>query len=143
MKLKTIIGSAVALTLGLGGVAFAAGDYFAPERMHCKIDNAGKLSCSDFNRSYLTEDTHTAQLPPGKDLVFNFATGAAYFDEGSNAWTVFFTYKDTSSKNVKLRSVNTSIQPDLKNGAWKKNKDIYTCTAGYMSCPITNLPVKS
>jgi len=140
MKLKTIAGCAIALTMGLGSVvALAANDYYPPERLHCKTDAAGKLSCSDFNRKYLIEDTHTADFPAGKEIVFTFATGAAYFTD-QNEWSVFYTFKDSSSKNVKLKTTNYSIQPNLTNGAWKKNKDIYTCTAGYMSCPITNLP---
>lgn len=142
MKLKSLIVSAVALTLGMGGVAFASGDYFPPERMHCKLDQAGKMVCSDFNRQYLTESTHTADLPPGKDLVFNFSSGTAY-KTNENEWAVFYTYKDPASKNVRIRTINTTIAPDMVNGNWTRYKDIYTCTAGYMSCPITNLPTRS
>lgn len=139
MILKNIIRGAVILALGVSGVAFAGDDYYPPERIHCQADNAGKMSCSDFNRQYLVEGTHTAQLPPGKDLVFNFSTGAAYKSSDSE-WVAFYTYRDSSGKNVRLRSVNTNIQPDLETGAWKIYKDFYICTAGYMSCPITNLP---
>lgn len=140
MKLKSIIGTAVVLTFGLGSIAaLAAGDYFPPERLHCKTDVAGKLTCSDFNRKYLVEDTHTANFPAGKDVVFAFASGAGYVDS-DNQWSVFYTFKEAGGKNVKLKSINTSIQPDLKVGAWKQIKDLYSCTAGYMSCPITNLP---
>lgn len=135
MKVKALIGM---IALGLSGVAFAAGAYFPPERMHCKLNEAGNLSCSDFNRQYLTEATHTADLPAGKELVFNFSSGTAYADE--NEWVVFFTYKDASGKNIRIKTVSSSISPDLENGSWKAYKDIYTCTTGYMSCPITNLP---
>ena len=53
-----------------------------------------------------------------------------------------YVYKDANGKSVKLKTINTSIKPDVKNGAWKQFKDeFYTCDTGYMSCPITNLPV--
>ncbi len=140
MKLKQMIGCAIAITMGLGSIAaIASSDYYPPERLHCRVDNAGKLTCSDFNRKYLVEDTYTADFPAGKEIIFTFATGAAY-STPQNEWAVFYTFKDTHSKMVKLRTTNTDIQPSLKNGAWKKNKDLYTCSAGYMSCGITNLP---
>jgi hypothetical protein len=139
MKLNSIFVCATAIAMGLVSVtAFATDNYYPPERLHCKADASGKLTCSDFNRKYLVEDTHTADFPAGKEVVLTFASGAAYTDH--NQWSVFYTFKDTHSKNMKLKSTSDSIQADLKNGAWKQLKDLYTCTAGYMSCPITNLP---
>ncbi|VVC76597.1 hypothetical protein AQUSIP_19190 [Aquicella siphonis] len=142
MKLKTIIGGVFALMLGMGGTAFAAGDYYPPERLHCKADAMGKVVCTDFNRQYLVESTHTANLPTGKDLVFVFASGTA-FSTDQNEWSVFYTYKDPDSRNVRLKTVNTSIKPSFTAGSWTKFKDFYTCTTGYMSCPLTNLPARS
>src|SRR5262245_42061031 len=114
MKLKAIVGSALAITLGLGSVAYAGGsDYFPPERINCKTNSVGRLNCSDFNRNYLVEDTYTADFPAGKDVVFNFNSGVAYHTPNESQWTVFFTYKDTHGKNVKLKTVNESIRPDL------------------------------
>ncbi|MBX3708542.1 MAG: hypothetical protein KIT56_06390 [Gammaproteobacteria bacterium] len=142
MKLKTMVIGAVAIAFGLSGVAVAAGDYHPPERLHCKVNDAGNLSCFDFNRAYLVEATHTADLPPGKEVVFNFSTGTA-FVTSQNEWSVFYTYIDSSFKNVRIKTISTSIRPDVQVGAWKKTKDYYSCTAGYMSCPITNLPERS
>lgn len=142
MKLKNIFGSAVVLALGVSGVAFASGDYYPPERLHCKQDTMGKLVCAEFNRDYLIESTHTADLPPGKDMVFVFASGTAYATN-MNEWSVFYTYKDSTSKNVRLKTVSTSIKPSFSGSSWVKNKDFYSCTNGYMSCPITNLPSRS
>lgn len=142
MKMKSMISCIGALALGFSGLAFASGSYSPPERLHCKTDTAGKLSCSEFNRQYLIESTYTADLPAGKNVVFNFASGAAYYTD-QDEWTVFYTYKNAKSENVRLKSINTSIKPDLDNGAWQKGKDFYTCSAGYMSCGVTSLPSKS
>ena len=140
MKLKKIVVSCISIGLGLVSVAaLAATDYFPPERLLCKVDNASNLTCSDFNRKYLMEYTHTADFPAGKEIVFTFSSGTAYFTS-QHEWSVFFTYKNTTGKNIRLTSVNTTIHPNIDVGAWKKHPDFYTCTAGYMSCPITNLP---
>lgn len=139
MKLKMIITSA-ALAFGLSGVAFA-NDYYAPERLHCKLDAMGKLSCADFNRTYLIEHTYTAEFPSANVQTFSFATGVAY--QTNDEWVVFYTYKNTYGKNIVLKTTNTSMQPNMTTGAWKNYKNIYTCEAGYMSCPITSLPSQS
>ena len=139
MKLKNLVVSMMSIALGIGSAAaLAAGDYFPPERLHCKVDNSFNLTCSDFNRRYLIEYTRTADFPPGKDIILTFDHGTAYADQ--KEWSVFFTYADTKGKNVRLATVDTSIHPDFQNGAWKKNFDHFRCTAGYMSCPITSLP---
>jgi hypothetical protein len=104
------------------------------------MTEAGKLSCADFNRAYLTEHTHTANILAGESVTFTFETGVAY-RSSQNQWVIFYTYKDFKGKNVTLKSVDPSIQPDMKVGAWKAQKDFYTCKSGYMSCPITNLPI--
>lgn len=138
MSLKTIIVSAIAMSLGISSIAFAANDYFPPERIRCSVDNIGKLSCNDFNRKYLVEDTYTADFPSGQEVVFLFGTGVAYYDT-QDQWQVFYTYKDSTGKSVKLKSISYSIKPDIQTGAWIKYKDeFYNCTAGYMSCPIFN-----
>ena len=92
----------IALTVGFSGVAFAGTNYFPPERIHCTLSPASKLSCSDFNRQYLTENTYTADLETGKEIVLNFASGVA-FTESANRWSVFYTYKTTNNKMVKLK----------------------------------------
>lgn len=138
MNRKKIITAAMSLALGFGGVAFAA-DYYAPERLMCKLDMFGKLSCADFNRAYLVEHTYTADFPATNTMTFSFATGTAY--QTNNEWVVFYTYKNSFGKNVTLKSTSVSIKPNLKVGAWKMDKNIYTCEAGYMSCPITDLSV--
>lgn len=139
MKLKVIALSLIVMTFGMSSVALSASDYYPPERIHCSVDNVGKLKCDDFNRKYLIEDTYTADFPNGQE-VLTFTSGVAYFTQ-QDEWQIFYTYKDSDGKNVKLKSISYSIKPDTQNGAWKKFKeDFYNCTAGYMSCPITNLP---
>jgi hypothetical protein len=141
MKFKMIVGSILAATLGLGSIAFAkTGTYYPPERMHCGL-NAGKLVCQDFNRQYLTEDTTNADFPDSTMQTFNFVSSAAYYAPSLDEVSVFFTYNNAKAKMVKLKTIVTSIRPDLSSGSWKKvHSDLYTCDEGYMSCGITNLP---
>jgi len=141
--MKVIVTGLAALLLGLGSVAYAAGDYFPPERIHCsRTNDAAKPVCTEFNRQYLTEDVAT-NIEVGKDEVFSFASGSAYYTP-DNAVAVFFTYKNPHFKTVKLKTVNASIKPDLANGSWRKiSGDLYICDAGYMHCPINNLPAKA
>jgi hypothetical protein len=136
MKLKAI-GCMLALSVGLSGVALAAGSYYPPERLHCQVSEAGKLACADFNREYLTEATYTANFEPGKEVIFIFASGSAF--AAGDEWSVFYTYKDMYGKNIRLKSANTSIHPDFDAGEWNKMKNYFVCTAGYMSCPIVGL----
>lgn len=141
MKLKAIMGCLMAAAMGMSSAVYAAGDYFPPERMHCHIDAANKLSCDGFERAYLTEDASNVNIPRGKDETFFFVSGSAYFTPSKDEASVFFTYKNTRFKTVKLKTASTAIRPDFENGSWKQlSKDIYTCNAGYMHCPITNLP---
>lgn len=141
MKRRRALGCVVALVLGVSGVAHAAGDYFPPERLHCTMDSLRKVTCEGFSKQYLVEDTYTVNFPVGKDVSLMFASGVAYFTPDEKEMSVFFTYKDGQNKTIKLKTVNTSIRPDLKNGAWKRFKDeFYTCDSGYMNCPITDLP---
>lgn len=141
MKLKAVIGSMVALTLGLGSMAYAAGDYYPPERIHCMLNNVDKLSCDEFNRQYLAEDTTNADFPKGKDDIFHFVSAVAYMAPRQDQASVFYTYNNAKSKMVKLKTINTAIRPDLKNSSWKKFKDdVYTCVDIETKCPITNLP---
>lgn len=135
MKIKALI--ATVLTLGINSAAFAFTDYYPPERLSCNLTN-NKLTCSDFNRNYLMEDTYTADFNKGEEM-FHFGSAVAYFAQ--NEASIFFTYHDNDNKMVKLKTVNTSIKPNLTKGQWKRvTDDIYTCDVGYMSCPITNLP---
>lgn len=135
MKLKSIIMSAAALVVGLSGTAFATTNYTPTERVHCTLNDAGKLTCSDINRTYLTESVYTADMETGVEKVFTFSAGAA-FKSSTNEWAVFYAYKSPDGKNVKLKTINTSFAPDLVGGSWTAVKDFYTCTAGYMNCPI-------
>ena len=135
MKLRTICVSIIGLTLGLGSIAYGSESYFAPEHLQCRLDN-NKLSCNDFNRAHLIENTYTADFQNSNKL-FTFFSGVAYFT-AQNEWSIIFTYKDALAKNVTLRTVSTSIKPDLKSGAWVRYKDeFYTCTTGYRSCLFT------
>ena len=141
MKLRTIIGSALALTFGLCSLAFAS-DYYPPERIHCSLSTAHKLSCEGFNHQYLAEDTYTADMTT-RDETFLFHSGVAYYTPDMNESSVFFTYKNSYGKIVKIKSTNTQIRPNLQTGSWfqhRQDKTIYLCDAGYMNCPITNLP---
>ena len=142
MKLTSIAAGLMGLSIGFCSVAFA-GDYFPPERIHCKSSAAGRMSCEGFNHQYLTEDTFTANLTD-KDEIFNFKSGVAYYTPSMNETSIFFTYNNSFAKLVKLKSTSTSIRPDLESAGWKKvRKDTYVCNTGYMSCPITNLPGSS
>jgi len=134
MKLRSLCVSIAGLVFGLGSVAYGA-NYFPPEHIQCKLVNGSQLSCNDFNRDYLKEHTYTANLKE-TDKLFSFHSAVAYFTN-QNEWSILMTYKDTEAKNVTLRTIRTSITPDLKNGAWKRYRDeFYTCDAGYMSCVI-------
>ena len=78
-----------------------------------------------------------------KDETFLFHTGVAYFTPDLNESSVFFTYKNSFGKAVKIKTTSTQIRPNLKVGSWyqhRSDKTIYQCDAGYMNCPITNLP---
>jgi hypothetical protein len=139
--MKTLA-SVIALTLGLTGIACAGNNYFPPERIDCRLSGGEQLNCDGFNRKYLLEDTYNADFPKGRDDTFHFYSAVAYFNSDQSEASVFYTYHNTSGKMVKLKTFNTSIRPDLTFNTWKKFKnDIYRCTAGYMQCPITNLPV--
>lgn len=129
----------IALSMGLANGAYAGSDsYFPPERIHCTLNTAGKLSCFEFDRHYLAEDLSTADLEQGKDEIFYFSSGSAYFTPDQKEVTVFYTYKNAYLKTIKLKSVSPSIRPALENSGWKKlNDGLYTCLAGYMRCPIT------
>jgi len=144
MRLKPIIVGMTVLVLGMGTQAFAANDYYPPERISCNMTNTGKLNCDGIDHHYLVEDGTTADFPLGKDQTFHFISGAAYFSGGMEEVTVIYTYNDHNYRTVKLRNALLSIRPNLTVGAWKKvNSYGYVCDAGYMSCPITNLPVIS
>jgi hypothetical protein len=135
MKIKILIGTV--LTLGISSAAFA---FNAPERITCGLES-GRLNCSELNRNYLVEDVYSANFPKGKSITFNFNSAAAYFSTGMQEATVLFTYRNSASKMVRLKTAESSIKPDLRRGAWRKvNEDLYVCDEGYMSCPIINLP---
>ena len=135
MKLNHVLGL-TALTLGLSTTACAGLDYFPPERMNCKLDQTNQLICDGFNRQFLVEDAFSVDFPNGKSQVVHFVSGAAYVTPVGEA-SIFYTYNDNAGKMVKLKTTTSKIQPDLAF-SWKQlNSDIYTCTAGYMQCPIT------
>ena len=132
MKLKTLIGMVI---FCFSGVVFSAGSYFPPERIQCKLNHIGHLACENFDRQYLSEATYAVDLPVGKDFVFLFSSGTAYHNE--NSWTIFYTYKEAmSGKRIHIKTINTSLSPDLVRGTWRMSKDIYTCKSGYMSCSM-------
>lgn len=137
MKLKAMIAACV-LASGLSTLAQAQALTFSPpERVNCHINAAQKLNCDDFDRLYLMEDTFNADFQHGKEQAFHFASAAAYLSPGEHTSTVFFTYHNSQSKFVKLKTIPVTAFPDLENGHWKKlTNDIYTCDAGYMSCDI-------
>jgi hypothetical protein len=135
MNLKTICAGIIGLTLGLGSVAYGESHYFAPEHLQCRLDAHQKIACNEFNRNYLTEHTYTGNLQE-RSKLFTFYTGVAYVTQ-NDEWNIIFTYKDNESQNVTLRTINTSIKPDLKNGGWVRFKDeFYVCSEGYRSCMI-------
>jgi hypothetical protein len=144
MKLKSIlVGTLSALSLGLALNSFAGhintNNYYPPERINCSLHD-GKLACEGFNHQYLVEDTYTADFS-GKDQVFAFFSGAAYYTPNKGDATIFFTYQNSHAKSVKLKTVSPRIRPDFENGNWTKvHDDLYVCKEGYMSCPITALP---
>ncbi len=135
MKLRAIAVGAVVL-MGLSGVVFAS-EFMPAERIHCMVNEVGKLSC-EINHEVLVEHTYTADMPVGKEVVFNFAGAVAYFanqKDGALDWSILYTYVDTKFKNVTLRTVNTTIKPNLQSGTWKRFKnEYYYCNQGYMSC---------
>ena len=140
MKLKAIVGSV--LFLALGNMAYADGGRYAPpERINCTVNNASQLVCNGFNRQYLIEDKTTADLEKGKTETFYFTSGVAYFTPSMNEASVYFSYNNSKFKIVRLKTVNSSIHPNIQSGDWEKFKDdIYVCDTGYMGCTITNLP---
>jgi hypothetical protein len=145
MKLTALITTAIAtLSIGFMTTSFAASaadSYYPPERIHCSLLN-GKLNCEGYSHQYLVEDTYTADMDE-TDQVFAFSSGAAYFNADKSEATVFFTYRNSNFKNVKLKTSVTSIRPDLENGYWiKVDDDLYVCKDGYMHCPITALPAR-
>lgn len=142
MNLGTKIGMVVSL-LVLSQAALA-NTYYPPERIHCKLNETNQLSCGDFNRQYLAEDTYTVDFQNGKEQILYFVSGAAYFTDHQESASIFYSYHDARGKMVKLKTINSSLRPDFVNGSWKFLKDnIYVCDNSYMSCPITNTAVKS
>lgn len=130
------------LTMAVGCV-YAGNSYYPPEHLDCKRTATSDLKCESFNRAYLIENTTTADFDKDKPQAFLFYSGAAYYaNQQHDEVTVIYTYHNAAGKNVTLKTVDTSITPDLKNGAWVTKGDISTCDAGYRSCPITNLPMR-
>lgn len=143
MKLRNKIFFAIACTLGWVSFAHASSNYYLPERILCKLDDNNRIACKEFNRSYFVEETTNANLTHQNEDVFHFVSAVAYFSSDRTESTIFVDYGNAHFQNVKLKNVNTSMRPDLENvkSEWVKlNDDIYTCDAGYMNCPITNLP---
>lgn len=142
MKLKIFIASLVAVVFGFNGIACARpGSYYPPERLNCQLKNNARFQCEPIDRHYLVEDMTNANLQKNRTEVFHFVSAVAYFTANHLEASVFYTYENTSMKMVKLRTIDPSIRPDITHGTWKKfNNDIYTCDAGYLSCPISSLP---
>ena len=141
MNLKFLMAGFFLLVVSVSNVVYAdhVSSYYPPERISCQLNGYDKLYCGEINRRYLVEDMTTANLEHGRDNVFYFVSAAAYVTPNNTEARVFFTYKDSQSKLVKLRTLTTSIWPDLKHGNWKKiNDDIYVCDTGYMNCLVTN-----
>lgn len=143
MKLLKIVGSVVALSLGLTGVSAAANSYFPPERIHCTKATASKIRCEGFSHTYLTEDMASAHFDKKED-TFYFVSGVAYFTPDMKEATVSFTYKNSEHNKMKLKTTSILLHPDLSNttSSWNKvQDDLYTCDAGYMNCPIKDTSV--
>lgn len=139
MKLKNImIGGIAALTMGICSVAAAgtnAHGYYPPERINCAVKGA-RLVCEGFNHHYLVEDSSNTNFD-GKDKVFAFYSGSAYFTLDGSEAKILFTYKNGHHQAVRLRSANSSIKPDIEHGNWQKvQDDLYICKGGYMHCPV-------
>jgi hypothetical protein len=134
MKFRSIITAGIAaLSLGFTAAAVAGSTVYPPERINCLVEN-NKLSCEGFDHQYLVEDTKTADLD-NKDENFTFVSGVAFAD--NDKASIFFTYRNSHFKNVKLKTTSTDIRPDLQNGSWKqRTRDMYVCKEGYMNCPI-------
>lgn len=138
MKGKAIVAAAI-LALSVSGFASAkqisTDGYTPPERLTCSNVN-DKVSCEGFNRAYLVEDNYIADFK-GTDVAFVFVSGAAYYNSDKTEADIFYTYRNSDGKTVKLKTVNFNMRPDLENGSWvAQEDDLYVCTEGYMSCPI-------
>ena len=143
MKMKAIVGSAMALALGFGCAAHAGTDsYSPPERIHCHLDDANQLSCDKFDRTFLVEDGYNLNVPKNQDVVLAFRSAAAYFNTNKDTASVFFTYGPANSY-VKLRTTVSNMGPDVENNKnWSRldnSRYIYKCTNSYMSCSIKKL----
>lgn len=125
--------------LSFSGLAY--GGYIPPAQIQCRLNDANQINCKEFDRNYLTEDTYSADLQKNVDKTLYFHSAEAYFNETHDEVSVFYTYKTLRFKMVKLVTVNSSIQPDLEKGGWKKfDEDTYICDTGNEACGITNLP---
>lgn len=143
MEFRILLASVLAaISLSVSTLVFAGSsqaNYHPPERISCSKIN-GKLVCEGFLHQYLIEDTFTADLDD-KDQVFSFASGVAYYNTDQSEATVFYSFRNSHNKVVKLKSAVSSIRPDIENGSWEAvQDDLYVCKAGYMQCPITSLP---
>ncbi len=140
MKVKPVIAVAI-LALSVSGLAVAkpvsSDSYTPPERLTCSNVN-GKVSCEGFSRQYLVEDSYIADFK-GSDVAFVFVSGAAYYNSDKSEADIFFSYRNSDGKTVKLKTVNFNMRPDLVDGSWLQvQDDLYVCTEGYMSCPIVS-----
>lgn len=140
MKSKSLIGRVVAFMLIGCSVSYAMpGSYFPPERIDCILNDANNPYCMEFNRDFLTEDFSNAVLKQDKHKTFYFYSAVAYAT-ADQSYSVFYTYRNYLFETIKLKTVSPAIRPDLTSGEWlAKDKDMYVCTAGYMSCSITKL----
>lgn len=138
-----VIASMLALSFGFCSAASALNSYSPPDQIICKLDAMNNLSCTDFNRNYLVEHTHTADFPNNQSQLFNFYSAVAYFTPDHTEYQVFYTYHNAANKNVQLMTTNKVMGPDLSHGNWKLYKDeFYNCQGGAGACAITHLPNK-
>lgn len=146
MKMRNMMFGLIMASLGLAvnSYAISPDTYLPPERILCKLTSMDKLSCLEFDRSYLTEVTDFTSQDVGRETyeVFHFVSAIAYYTPNQTEANVFITYKNSQAVPVRLTTVSTALHPDLSYGGWKKyNDEIYKCNAGYQRCPLTGLSV--
>lgn len=138
MKLKLILTGSI-LAVGLVNVAIAGRTthFNPPERMDCVMNVSRHLECNGFNHDILEHDVSTVDLPVGGDVTVHFSSAVAYLTPDHTESSIFFTYRDTKQKMVRLKTLDAYAKPVWESGHWKKiNDEIYTCDSGYMNCSI-------
>lgn len=138
MKLKIMLTTGI-LVAGLANTVYAGRTtlYYPPERIDCVMNVAHHLECYGYNQDVLVQDVSTVDLPVGGDVTAHFSSAVAYLTPDHSESSIFFTYRDTKQKMVRLKTLDAYAKPVWESGHWKKiNDEIYTCDSGYMNCSI-------